>query len=124
MKLVYVAAPYWHPDPAVIKDRVIDTKTAVANLLRDERVAVIAPTVAGHAYEETVVDLKKALDVDYWYESGLKKLSVCDEMYITLLDGWSRSRGVRLEIDYAQEHNIPLFFLSADGYKSKVEGEL
>ncbi len=50
------------------------------------------------------------------YEDGMEHcfeaLRRCDELW--LCEGWEKSTGCNLEVDFAKEHNIPIYVIKAD----------
>jgi len=48
------------------------------------------------------------IDVDLYYSYDLEWLSVCECMLV--LPNWENSRGVKAEIEFAKENNIPIYY--------------
>jgi hypothetical protein len=96
--LIYIAAPYTHPDP------VANTHDAVRTglYLRDRYdIAVIIPHLSLIAH---LVDPRPDM---YWYAYDLDILANCDGLI--RLDG--DSQGADREVAYADEHGIPVLDL-------------
>lgn len=116
MGYTYLAAPYTHRDPEVVRERVRLSALAVARLLQ-EGDNPYSPIVHGYAVE---VWISYALPYDVWLRHGLallKKASVC---CVLTLEGWHESHGVQKEIALALEWGIPVVYLNpADWCKRK-----
>lgn len=48
------------------------------------------------------------IDVELYYSYDLEWLSVCECMLV--LPNWENSRGVKAEIEFAKENNIPIYY--------------
>ena len=101
--LIYLAAPYSHPDQNVRKLRVHCTKTAAAEMVKAGHV-VFAPTV----YTD---ELDHYEPPQGWYEFDLAILSRCDELVILPLEGWEDSKGIKMEIALARTMGISVTFM-------------
>jgi hypothetical protein len=54
-----------------------------------------------------------------WMRADLEMLGRCDQLCVLMLPGWEKSRGVREEIEFAQERQIPIIYLRPDLYLEK-----
>lgn len=110
MKLVYLASPYSHPDPAI----------------EDTRYAQVSDYVARHLVSNYFI----YSPIAYWHpiarsfglagDAGTFKaindltMSKADEIWVYMIDGWNKSSGVKMEITYAKRNNKPLRYILAE----------
>lgn len=104
--MIYLATPYAHEDPAVMERR-FDAVTRFAGRLMQLGVLVYSPITHNHPIA-TRIDLPRTWD--YWAQFDLAILATCSQLLVLKLDGWQKSTGVRAEIEYAEEHGIPVIY--------------
>jgi hypothetical protein len=46
-----------------------------------------------------------------WAKRDLTYLSKCDELWVVTMKGWKESIGVKAEINFAKEHNMPIKYI-------------
>lgn len=105
-ELVYLAAPYSHPDPTVVESR-IETVYRYDAYLSSQGIYTVSPLLKHHTLKYQ--DLPS--DWNYWGEYSFQLLSRCDRMIVMKLVGWEESTGVQQEIDYCIEHGIPIEYV-------------
>lgn len=98
--MIYIAAPYYHPDKTVINQRMELVHGYMASLMRDGYHCV-SPML----FHEIVNKYELPNDFSFWGAHSLDLLSRCDSMTVIMLDGWRESRGVSEEIRYCTENN-------------------
>ena len=54
-------------------------------------------------------------DDEWWYEYDVGWLEHCDELIVLMLPGWAESKGVRIEIEAAEELDIPVSYADLPG---------
>jgi hypothetical protein len=99
-KLIYLAAPYSHPDPNVITERVRAIDRTAAHMFAQGHF-VFSPIT--HCHPIHLYGLPG--DYNFWQEYNKRMLSHCDELCVLMLDGWGQSLGVQGEIEFARENN-------------------
>lgn len=106
-KLIYLATPYNHPDPAVRELRFVLACSIAGHLMRD-RVYLFCPIAHTHP-----IALQGNLPYgwDYWQEYDRLMLAACDELWIVQMDGWERSEGIKGEIEIAKGLGKRVFYL-------------
>ena len=109
MRLVYLAVPYSHPDPAVREDRFHQVNQAASVLMR-AGLHVFSPVSHTHP-----IALAGGLPLgwDYWQEYDREILSACGALVVFCLEGWQRSAGVAGEMKIAEEMRIPAFLVGS-----------
>lgn len=105
--MYYIASPYSHPDPAVIKKRFEGACRATMTLMRRGYV-VFSPIAHSHAIENVVGESEGH---DFWMGQDLAILGKCEGLIVLRLDGWDKSRGVAEEIETARFFSIPITYL-------------
>lgn len=102
--LIYVAAPYSDPDPAVIEARMaVVTRYMARAVMRGE--LVVSPLLFHYALQH---EPALGADWDTWQVYSETLLIQCAEMRILCLPGWEESAGVSGEFAFAQRHGIPV----------------
>lgn len=103
----YLASPYSDPDPFVREERYLRACKVLASLLA-QNIWTFSPIVHCH-------ELKKIVDLPYehefWLEYDCHILALCDELLIIRIEGWDRSRGVKMETDFANEKGIKVTYI-------------
>lgn len=101
--LTYLAAPYYHADPEIPKQRMI-TFYQIDAALSAQGLMLVSPLYK----VETAKHGEIPDTFNFWERYCYEMLAVCGEMIIILMDGWNKSSGVKAEIKYCQEHQIPI----------------
>lgn len=113
MKKIYLAAPYSPPKTLFWKLfgfilrwwRVWRVDKKAAELMMQGNL-VFSPLSHSHP-------ISKHCDVDptdqeFWLRQDLWVLDICDEMHILCLDGWDKSKGIGIEIEYAKSKGVEI----------------
>jgi len=95
--LIYVAAPYTHPDPISNTRRAFDTADF---LMTNVRCVAVVP----HA--SMLWDLVSPRPPEWWYSYDLHLLSRCDAVFRVA----GLSAGADAEVHHAERIDIPVFF--------------
>ena len=106
-KKLYLALPYSDPDPETRRVRFKLANEMAAKLL-EQGYNVFSPISHSHLVS---LYMENSNDSDFWCDNSLEWLRVCDEMVVYRLPGWRESKGVKREISFAQELNIPVRYL-------------
>jgi nucleoside 2-deoxyribosyltransferase len=108
--MIYLAAPYSHPEPSVREQRFRAACIAAARLIRAGHV-IFSPISHGHPIAAY------GLPTDWWFweRHDREQLAQCDEVVVLTLDGWRKSVGVQAEIRIAGELGKPVRYLTPDG---------
>ena len=105
--LVYLATPYTHPDPAVMRLRFIKVTRVAAKLMK-KGVFVFSPITHSHSIA-MAGDLPKSWK--YWMQYDTLILEICSKVIVLMLKGWKESKGVKAEIKLAGKLGIPVEYL-------------
>lgn len=111
-KIIYLASPYSHSDPAVRQARYEKACQIVAFLIQ-KGYLVFSPIV--HSHPCTHYGLPT--DHTFWDRYDRAFLERCDELWILAIDGWQISKGIHAEIQMAKEFSKPIAFLNIEGDK-------
>lgn len=107
MKLIYISTPYSHTDKEVVEKRVLLVTLYVAKLVSEGTMAISPIT-----YGDALLKVRKLpSDYSFWNTFCLSLLNKCDEMIVYKIDGWEDSIGVKDEIRYCLENNIPVEYI-------------
>ena len=102
--LIYLAAPYSHPNPAVTEGRMAAITRHLAELAADGKVA-FSPLLM-HYCLDSGVELPG--DYGFWRNYCLTLLGKSDILRVLKLPGWDDSPGVLDEVEFAKGANIPI----------------
>ena len=109
--MIYLASPYSHPDPLVVKTRYLLVMQTCAALINAGRF-VWSPIV--HCHEMTQLHNMPS-DAEFWKHYNFDFMRRADEIMVLKIPGWDQSKGVKMEIDFAQYNNIPLYYVNEEG---------
>lgn len=104
----YLAAPY-SSIHIHIRDRRYHQIAFVAAKLISRGELIYSPITAHH---HLAIDYDLPADADYWLRQNLAFLGHCGKLYVLQLDGWKDSQGVKIEIDYATDREIPIEYIT------------
>jgi hypothetical protein len=104
----YLAGPY-SSTQIHIRDRRYHQLSFVAAQLIKRGELVYSPVTACH---NIAMDYELPTDAEFWLRQNLAFLSRCDRMYVLCLEGWEQSIGVKREIEFATERNIPIEYVT------------
>lgn len=107
--LVYLAAPYAHPDPTVMDARYHAINGVVADLML-QGIHVYSPITHNHPLA-VLGSLPRGWD--FWKEFDLPMLRACHRLLILKLDGWETSVGVTAEANHASLLGMPIDYMDA-----------
>ena len=105
MKLIYVAGKHTADTHSGIGDNIRKAETLSIKLF-NKNWSVFTPHKNTAHYE--IYDAVSHLDFDFWMKVDIEVLSRCDA--IIMLKNWQNSRGSKVEHEYAQKHNIRIFY--------------
>jgi len=109
MKVVYLACPYVHENPAIIDIRVKKATKKAAELMQ-EGYNVFSPLTHSDPIADYIDD-KNRFSHDFWLKRDIQIIKRCvDEMHVLCLDGWKESVGVGMEIDAANSLGLPVVY--------------
>lgn len=104
-KLIYLAAPYSHSDPAEIENRMAQFRLIDQQFTREGKLTV------SPLYKHWIInDTDIPNDWNYWGEYSDTLLSGCDTMFVIMFDGWKDSVGIRKELELSAYYGIEVHF--------------
>ena len=109
-QLVFLSAPYTHPNREIMDTRAKEIERAAVILTRCG-VLVYSPITSWH---EAAKNYNLPTDARFWEHHNRTMLERCDAVVVLGLPGWRESLGVGIETDQAERHQIPTFFLTRD----------
>ncbi len=105
--MIYLASPYSHPDPFVREERYLRAMKVLHGLLKD-RIWTFSPIVHCH-------ELKKIVDLpfehEFWLDYDCHILKLCTKLLVLRIEGWETSRGLKMEMDFANANGIPIEYI-------------
>lgn len=110
--MIYLAAPYSHPIPAVRELRYAQINDFAARLMLMGRV-VFSPISMSHEIARYMPDTF-VMDHDFWMAVDLPILDRAERLVVLMLDGWQQSRGVKAEVGRARELRLPVHYTRLD----------
>lgn len=109
--MIYLASPYSHHDPLVIRTRFLLAEQCTVRLMQQGEV-VFSPIVHCHELAHKY-DLPK--DAKFWEKYDHSMLRLASALYILQIPGWEQSRGVTMERELAERAYIPVAFVNEEG---------
>lgn len=110
--LIYLASPYAHIDPKVrwLRYRQV---LYVTHKLLEHGLVVFSPIVHNYHIEEMYPHWQNEENKGWevWQKMDLTILARCSELRILTLSGWSESKGIAGEHQFAAENNIRTSFM-------------
>lgn len=106
-KKVYLAVPYSHPNPEIRQQR-FEAANAMAAILLEQENFVYSPISHSHPIS---LYMENSNDGNFWMENSLAFLVHCDELVVYCLPGWQESKGIKREIEFAEQREIPISYL-------------
>lgn len=100
----YIASPYSHPDPEVRLARYWAAVKKAAEMMKAGH-RVFSPIA--HTHEIGLV-LGDAVNHAFWMDQDKAILRHCDKLVVLMLPGWSESKGVAEEVEFARTLGIPI----------------
>jgi len=94
---IYLAAPYTHTDPEIVNARVNATNAHAAHLMSQGHI-VFSPISHSHYI---AMENNLPTTFEFWAKQNRAMIDWCDAMVILTIPGWSISKGVKDEADYA-----------------------
>lgn len=107
-RVVYLAAPYTHPDPQVRQQRWIDACDAAVDLMR-MGYAVLSPISMGHPIAHRGQDAGIGGDWQAWQAACLAMMAGCSHFAVLQTEGWKQSVGIQAEVDHAHKLGLPIW---------------
>lgn len=104
--MIYLASAYSSDDPAVREARYQAACRATAVLLMGGE-TVFSPIVHSHV----LLEHGCPNTWEFWKEIDYGFLTRCSALYVLMLPGWEESVGVKQEIKWAEELELPIKFL-------------
>jgi len=105
-KLIYIAGPYTAENTYSLRRNILKAEAAAREVMKHGFVPVI-PHSLGDALD-TGSKFKHFQHHDWMQKLCLPLLSRCDGLL--LIEGWQNSKGSRIEFDFAQTNNMPIFY--------------
>jgi len=117
--MIYLSSPY----TSDIQKNFEQNIEAVGAMFRNAQklnfyISIFSPVIQDHNIYENCnfSDEEKYLNYHNYVNWGILDKSEC--MIVLTLDGWENSTGVKLEIEYANQHNIHIEYLSLSDIKN------
>jgi hypothetical protein len=116
-ELVYLASPYSHKDKAVMEERFRKVNKVAAKLMATG-IYVFAPISHTHPI---ALEGELPKGWDFWEGYDTAMISRCTSLIVVMLEGWDKSVGVQAEIKIAKNYELPVSYVTEDGYWYNTE---
>ena len=113
---VYLASPYKHKNPEVMKQR-FEMACYVAGVLMNRDEVVFSPIAHNHSIAQQH-ELPKGWD--FWKKFDKRFLLCSKALYILMIPGWKESVGVKAEVEIALRMKLPIIGVDAKGDFQKM----
>ncbi len=104
--IYYLATPYSHHDKAVVEQRVNETMRYAAELLKNGFL-VFSPILHCHTLANAH---SMPTDAQFWWNYNKAHLEMFKRVIVCEIPGWTASKGVAMEIEWAREHALELLY--------------
>jgi hypothetical protein len=109
MRLIYLANPYHDQSVDLMEKRYQTTMEVMARIARlADDICIYSPIVTWHEIAKRH-DLPK--DFHWWRERDFFMLRKSAALWVVPIEGWQESFGVSQEVEFAQDTNIPVFYV-------------
>ena len=109
--MLYIAAPYTHPDPLVRRARAYCAAVLTAELMRGATGDwFFSPIPLGHEVAQHL-PYEVAEDHGFWMRWCRNALEEASALYLIPLPNWQRSRGIAEELAYCDSKSLPVVYL-------------
>ena len=108
MGYIYLASPYSDPDPKVRHDRFLRVCAEAARIIRAGYV-VFSPIAHSHPI---ALSGNLGLGFCHWEHQAKVMVARADEVWVLMLDGWERSKGVAAEVALAEAFGKAVKYVS------------
>lgn len=119
--LWYLASPYTHSEEKVMAERFEAVSKVTVELLK-RSLFVFSPIAYNHPMNRC--DYRLPVTWDFWKPYDLSFLERCTGVIVLMIDGWKESVGVTAEVQFAEEHGLPVYYIytpsTSSGYESIV----
>ena len=114
---IYLASPYSDPDniPVVEEERFRAACRKAADIMKEGYI-VFSPIAHGHPIAKHG-ELPK--DITYWRETDQSFIEWADEVWFLMIPGWTKSKGMALEVEIAMELGEPMKYMMMHEMPSK-----
>jgi hypothetical protein len=102
--MIYLATPYTHDDPSMMRRR-FELVTRAAAYLCAMGECVYSPISHGHPIG---LEAQNPIALDVWKEMERTIMPACSELLVVIQYGWRDSEGAMREIRLAQKCEIPV----------------
>lgn len=113
--MIYLAAPYTHPDSQVIIKRMVQFSVVDAHLCKEGLI-----TVSPLSKHWLAIHTDIPLTWEFWKTYSEKLMERCDALYVITLDGWKESEGVQREIELAEKMSLEIKYLDFRDFQYKA----
>lgn len=112
--MIYLASPYSAHTPDGSRDdekehrNYIEACVAVGLIMQTGEL-VYSPIVHWHIVDKM---FKGKIGYEDYLAADCEMIKRCDELHVLKIEGWERSNGVRLEIEYAEAYRKPVKYFT------------
>lgn len=111
--LIYLGCPFASADPNVMSYRFVQVTNITANLMEGGN-HVFSPITHNYYVEKTALirfgSESRTNNFEFCMEYDLRMLAMSDILGVCVLEGWKESKGLKMEMDFALQDNIPIIF--------------
>jgi hypothetical protein len=108
-KLVYLASPYTHKNPAMCEARFVEAVLCCGWMMTHQKDTYFYSPIA-HTHP-VALRVKLPIEWQFWAAFDECVLSRCSEIWILCSPGWTKSTGVKAERLLAEKFGLPIRFV-------------
>jgi hypothetical protein len=112
----YLATPYSVVNPiskiqaGLLRRKRFERACKMAAKLMKEGENIFCPIAHSHSVEYYGMN-KEVNSMNFWLKQDLSILQYAKELIVFKMDGWEQSEGIKREIKFAEELNIPIRYI-------------
>ena len=119
--MIYVASPYTDESEEVMQQRYDQTTKFCSETIRYEPNSFIFSSICYWHPIASIYGLPRSSD--YWLSWNVAMLKISESMWILMLEGYEKSKGVRIEKAVADALNIDVFWKDPRKYERLQQEE-
>lgn len=116
--MIYLATKYSDPDPLVQEYNYGLARTMAYRLMSEKGLHVYSPILH---YHDMATHHALPTSAKYWQLINQFSIDLCEAVYVYRSFGWQNSIGVRKEIEYARQIEIPVYFVDVNPDTNALE---
>jgi hypothetical protein len=108
--MIYLSSVYSHPEPE-IRARRFEAACCIAARMISRGEVVYSPIVSTHPIA-VLCDMPTTCE--FWHKQNEAMLRKADKLVVVKMDGWDKSKGISVEVEFAKSIGLPVEYREAN----------